>query len=59
MRALQEWMGHRDFKTTLNYAPSTQERELVQRAFGRGSNTSGKIPSEGSGPQERAAPGLT
>jgi hypothetical protein len=38
MRALQEWMGHRDFKTTLiyaDYAPSTQERELVERAFGR------------------------
>jgi integrase len=37
MRALQEWMGHRDFKTTLiyaDYAPSTQERELVERAFG-------------------------
>jgi integrase len=36
MRALQEWMGHRDFKTTLiyaDYAPSTQERELVERAF--------------------------
>jgi integrase len=41
MRALQEWMGHRDFKTTLiyaDYAPSTQERELVERAFGRDSN---------------------
>src|SRR3954451_12993551 len=39
MRALQEWMGHRDFKTTLiyaDYAPSTQERELVERAFGPG-----------------------
>ena len=38
MRTLQEWMGHRDFKTTLiyaDYAPSEQERELVERAFGR------------------------
>jgi integrase len=37
MRTLQEWMGHRDFKTTLiyaDYSPSAQERELVQRAFG-------------------------
>ncbi len=36
MRALQEWMGHRDFKTTLIYAdytPSAQERELVEEAF--------------------------
>lgn len=25
MRALQEMMGHRDFKTTLIYAPSARE----------------------------------
>ncbi len=43
MRTLQEWMGHRDFKTTLiyaDYAPSTQERELVQRAFAPGPSSS-------------------
>jgi integrase len=37
MRMLQEWMGHRDIKTTMIYADyqaSDQERELVQRAFG-------------------------
>lgn len=37
LRTLQEWMGHRDFKTTLIYAdyqPSEHERELVARAFG-------------------------
>jgi integrase len=37
MRTLQEWMGHRDFKTTLiyaDYAPSGREAELVERAFG-------------------------
>jgi len=37
MRTLQEWMGHRDYKTTLiyaDYAPSAHERELVERAFG-------------------------
>ena len=48
MRALQEWMGHRDFKTTLiyaDYAPSTQERELVERAFGRGVGRGGKSAS--------------
>jgi integrase len=36
MRTLQEWMGHRDFKTTLiyaDYAPDAHEAELVERAF--------------------------
>jgi integrase len=44
MRTIQEWMGHRDFKTTLIYAadnaPSAQERELVERAFGRSHDAS-------------------
>jgi integrase len=38
LRTLQEWMGHRDFKTTLIYAdyqPSAEEAALVNRAFGR------------------------
>ena len=38
LRTLQEWMGHRDFKTTLIYAdyePGEKEAELVERAFGR------------------------
>ena len=38
MRTLQEWMGHRDFKTTLiyaDYAPSAHEAEWVERAFAR------------------------
>jgi hypothetical protein len=37
-RVLQEWMGHRDFKTTLIYAdyePGEHEAELIERAFGR------------------------
>lgn len=37
LRTLQEWMGHRDFKTTLIYAdyqPSAREAEFVERAFG-------------------------
>ncbi|MGI8440464.1 MAG: tyrosine-type recombinase/integrase [Thermoleophilaceae bacterium] len=36
LRTLQEWMGHRDFKTTLVYAdyqPGAHEAELVERAF--------------------------
>lgn len=35
MRALQEMMGHRDFKTTLiyaDYAPSAREAEWVEAA---------------------------
>jgi integrase len=38
MRTLQEWMGHRDFKTTLIYAdyqPCEAERGWVERAFAR------------------------
>ena len=37
MRTLQEFMGHRDFKTTLiyaDYAPSAGEVDLVNHAFG-------------------------
>lgn len=36
LRTLQEWMGHRDFKTTLiyaDYAPSAHEGEMVEAAF--------------------------
>lgn len=36
MRALQEMMGHRDFKTTLiyaDYAPSAHEAEWIEAAF--------------------------
>ena len=36
LRTLQEWMGHRDFATTLIYAdyqPGTREAELVEAAF--------------------------
>jgi integrase len=37
MRTLQEWMGHRDFKTTLiysDYSPSEREAEWIEQAFG-------------------------
>ena len=36
MRTLQEWMGHRDIKTTqiyADYAPSANEVDLVNAAF--------------------------
>jgi integrase len=48
MRTLQEWMGHRDFKTTLiyaDYSPSEREREWVEVAFARGT-TGGTKRSE-------------
>ncbi len=38
LRTLQEWMGHRDSKTTqiyADYAPSEREREWVEAAFAR------------------------
>jgi integrase len=38
IRTLQDWMGHRDFKTTLiyaDYSPSEREREWVEVAFAR------------------------
>jgi integrase len=41
MRTLQEWLGHRDFKTTLiyaDYAPAANEAELVNAAFARGAS---------------------
>ncbi len=41
MRTLQEWMGHRDFKTTLiyaDYAPAANEVELVNAAFACGAS---------------------
>ena len=37
MRTLQEWMGHRDYKTTLRYAayaPSHDEAARIDAAFG-------------------------
>jgi hypothetical protein len=38
IRTLQEWMGHRDYKTTLiypDYAPAANEAALVNAAFAR------------------------
>lgn len=39
MRTLQEWMGHRDFNTTLiyaDYAPGEKEAGMIELAFGTG-----------------------
>jgi integrase len=50
LRMLQEWMGHRDFKTTLIYAdyqPNAHERDLVRRAFAREPSMSGPAPLVG------------
>lgn len=36
LRTLQEWMGHRDYQTTLiyaDYAPRSHERAMMERAF--------------------------
>ena len=36
LRTLQEWLGHRDYKTTLiyaDYAPRTHEHHLIEHAF--------------------------
>ena len=44
LRTLQEWMGHRDAKTTLIYAdyqPGEREAELISRAFGGRSRITG------------------
>jgi integrase len=49
MRTLQEWLGHRDFKTTLIYAdymPGEREADLVDLAFSRLGPTSGPKLSE-------------
>lgn len=39
LRTLQEWMGHRDYKTTLiyaDYAPRAHESALMEQAFSAG-----------------------
>ena len=36
LRTLQEWLGHRDYKTTLiyaDYSPSAHEGKMVEEAF--------------------------
>jgi len=46
LRTLQEWLGHRDFKTTLiyaDYSPSAHETEMVERAFEAGTKPGTKL----------------
>jgi integrase len=46
MRTLQEWMGHRDIKTTqiyADYAPSADEANLVDAAFAQVANEVAKL----------------
>lgn len=48
MRALQEMLGHRDFKTTLiyaGYAPSAREAEWVEAAFAMPAVLDGAVPA--------------
>lgn len=47
MRTLQEWMGHRDYRTTLIYAdyePGDEESDLVDAAFSNGSSVQKERP---------------
>jgi hypothetical protein len=61
IRTLQEWMGHRDYKTTLiyaDYAPAANEAALVNAAFDSEVSINLSInlrESEGSSNQENAA----
>ncbi len=53
LRTIQEWMGHRDFKTTLiyaDYAPASEEAALVERAFRRGGES--KVDRQPSAPSQ-------
>jgi integrase len=60
MRTLQEWMGHRDFKTTLiyaDYAPAANEAEIVNAAFVRGASINLSINlSKSAGNSEQETP---
>jgi hypothetical protein len=63
MRTIQEWMGHRDFKTTLiyaDYAPAANEAELVDAAFARGASINLSINlSKTTGNSEQETPANT
>jgi hypothetical protein len=64
MRTLQEWMGHRDFATTLRYAgyspDERRERDLIERAFEADSLHQVKLGSNlrGTGNDSEARDGL-
>ena len=55
MRTLQDWMGHRDFKTTLiyaDYAPSGHQVGLVERAFSKNGPQLGRPSAEAERPTD-------
>lgn len=57
MRALQEWMGHRDIKTTeryVHYAPRTRDAQLVAAAFSQDSAPAQGAPLKQEHPQSGA-----
>jgi integrase len=56
MRTLQEWMGHRDYKTTLiyaDYAPSAHEAQMAERAFSAGINSGINLSESERSPKHR------
>lgn len=59
-RTLQEWMGHRDSKTTAiyaHYAPSEREAEWIEAAFApRAGNKSGNKLNASEGNSEQREP---
>jgi len=55
MRALQEWMGHRDIKTTeryVDYAPKTGDAKLAAAAFSQDRATSIGVAESSEAPIE-------
>jgi integrase len=58
MRTLQEWLGHRDIKTTMIYADyqaSEHEHELVERAFA-GTNSGTNLSESEHNSQQLSVP---
>ena len=59
LRTLQEWMGHRDFKTTLiyaDYAPSEHEAVMAERAFAAGTNPGTNLSASERNSEQDATP---
>ena len=62
MRLLQEWMGHRDFKTTLiyaDYAPAANEANLVNAALSLASTNLATNLSKTANNSEQESPANT
>lgn len=59
LRTLQEWLGHRDYKTTLvyaDYSPSAHEAEWAERAFAAPGTVPGTELSETEDNSEQPKP---